>query len=288
MPEKRHALIAGCGYVGTALAARLAAEGHTVTTLRRSNKIAAPGVRNIQADLVTGVGLDAIPADIDVVFYTAGADGFSEEAYRNAYVVGVRNLLAALTAKGAPVQRVIYTSSTGVYAQDNGEWVDEDSPTVPTKFSGTILLEGEAEVTRGPFPATVVRLGGIYGPNRTRLIDTVRNGSAYTIAGRTQYLNLIHREDCAGVLQHLMHLPAPAACFVAVDDEPMERAALLGWLAGLLCVSPPPARAADEAPDPQRGGDRRVRNARLRATGYVFQYPTCRDGYGAMLEGEIL
>lgn len=287
MPVKRNVLIAGCGYVGSALAVRLMADGHRVTTLRRSAVLAAQGGHTVQADLVSGAGLDALPGDIDTVFYTAGADGFSEEAYRNAYVVGLRNLLNALTAKAAPVRHVFFTSSTGVYAQDNGEWVDEDSPTEPRRFSGTVLLEAEAELAHAAFPTTVVRFGGIYGPNRTRLIDTVRNGSACSIALRTQYLNLIHRDDCAGVLLHLLQLESPASCYVAVDDEPVERGALLAWLAGQLRVPVPPARPEGDAPEPQRGGDRRVRNARLRASGYTFLFPSYREGYGAILEGEI-
>lgn len=284
--ERKTMLIAGCGYVGTALATRLVADGHRVLTLRRSASSGVPGAEVVQADLVRATGLDSLPNTIDTVFYTAGADGFTPEAYRDAYVVGVRNLLQALATRGAPVQRVLYTSSTGVYAQDNGEWVDEDSPTLSTKFTGRTLLEGEAEVAHGPFPATVVRLGGIYGPNRTRLIDSVRQGSAYTLAGRTQYLNLIHRDDCAGVLRHLAALATPAACYVAVDNAPTERGEVLAWIAAKLGVPTPLARADDEVPNPQRGGNRRVRNARLRATGYTFAYPTFRDGYGEIMRNQ--
>lgn len=283
IPAPRKVLIAGCGYVGGALAQLLAGEGQAVHALRRSARAMGEGVHTLQADLVSGKGLDALPADLDTVFYTTGADSFSEEAYRNAYVVGLRNLVARLGSK----PRLIYTSSTGVYAHDAGEWVDENSETRPTKFSGTILLEGEAAVRESGLEATVVRFGGIYGPGRTRLIDQVRSGTAYTLAGRTQYLNLIHRDDCAGILRHLMLLDSPAPLYCGVDTEPLERGELLGWMANRLGVRHPPAVNAGGQPDPQRGGNRRVSSARLRASGYTFRYPTAREGYGAMIDAGL-
>ena len=275
-------LIAGCGYVGSALAQRLAAEGRRVTVLRRSRVAMEKGITAVQADLVSGVGLAELADDYDTIFYTVGADGFSEAAYRNAYVVGLQNLLHAL--KGTP-QRLLYTSSTGVYAHDNGETVDETSETRPTKFSGQILLEGEALALSARIPGIVVRFGGIYGPGRTRLIDSVRAGTAYALSDRVQYLNLIHRDDCAAVLRHLMLLESPDALYNAVDDAPIERGALIAAIAGQLGVDVPPTRAADASPDPQRGGNRRVSNARLRASGYVFHFPSPVLGYTTSLDG---
>lgn len=281
----KRVLIAGCGYVGSRLAELLAAEGHEVTALRRSAVAMGPGITAIAADLVRGTGLEQLPEAIDTVFYTVGADQFSEEAYRAAYVLGLKNLLTALAARGGK-PRVIYTSSTGVYAQDDGEQVDEQSEARPTKFSGRVLLEGETLALQHGGEASVVRFAGIYGPGRSRLIDQVRAGAAYTMAGRKQYLNLIHRDDCAGVLRHLMLLEAPAPVYVGVDNEPLERGELLQWIAARLGVPPPQVRAADEAPDPQRGGNRRASNALLRASGYAFKFPDARAGYGAMMESE--
>ncbi len=276
------ALIAGCGYVGGALAQRLAAEGHHVTVLRRSRVAMGEGITAVQADLVRGVGLADLADDYDTIFYTVGADGFSEAAYRNGYVVGLQNLLQAL--KGTP-QRLLYTSSTGVYAQDDGETVDETSETRPTKFSGQILLEGEALALSAWIPGVVVRFGGIYGPGRTRMIDSVRAGTAYALSDRMQYLNLIHRDDCAGVLRHLMLLEGPETVYNAVDDAPMERGALIAALAARIVVPVPPSRPADASPDPQRGGNRKVSNARLRASGYEFHFPSPVLGYTTSLDG---
>lgn len=276
-------LIAGCGYVGGALAHLLAEEGHAVWGLRRNVSALPEGVRPFQADLGDLASLRGLPADIDFVFYTAGSGGFSDEAYRAAYVDGPNNLLKALAQTGATPSRVFFTSSTGVYAQDNGEWVDEESITRPTRFSGMRLAEAEAVFHRSLQPATVVRLGGIYGPGRTRLIDQVRRGEARCVAGRTHYLNLIHRDDCAGVLRHLMAFPNPTGCYVAVDDEPVERCTLLRWTAQELGLPEPPVIEATQDNEPQRGGNRRISNARLRATGYTFQYPNYREGYRALL-----
>lgn len=276
-------LIAGCGYVGGELARRLVLESHAVWGLRRNTAALPGGVRPFTADLRAPETLRAFPARFDFVFYTAGSGDFSDEAYRAAYVEGPRNLLRALADDAQPVRRIFFTSSTGVYHQDGGAWCDEDTPVSPPRFSGARLLEGERTFQEGPFPATVLRLGGIYGPGRTRLIDQVRQGTARCVEGRTVYLNLIHRDDCAGVLRHVMGLDAPAPCYVAVDEEPVERCALLCWIAAQLGLPEPPAVSADEAGEPQRGGNRRLSNARLRASGYAFAFPTFREGYRTLL-----
>jgi nucleoside-diphosphate-sugar epimerase len=272
-------LIAGCGYVGSALAARLAAEGHEVYGMRRNPAALPPGVRPVAADLRDPATLDDLPTGVTAVFYTAAADGGSDDEYRAAYVDGPRNLLAALVARGERPRRVVFTSSTSVYGQAAGEWVDEDSPTEPEGFGGRRMLEGEALVRGGPFPGVVLRLGGIYGPGRTSYIDRVRSGAAECPA-ETTYTNRIHRDDCAGALRHLMLLHAPLPVYVGVDRAPADTCEVMRWLASTL-GRPAPARAT--SPATRRRSNKRGRSDRLVASGYEFIYPTYREGFAALL-----
>ncbi len=276
-------LIAGCGYVGTALGQRLAREGHEVCGLRRHSDALPPGINGVAADLGAPEQLRSLHGPWDVVIYAAGAGSYDEDAYRQAYVAGLTNLLEAVHAEGPP-GRVIYTSSTAVYAQENGEWVDEDSPADASHFSGRLVREGETIALAYGAPALVVRLGGIYGPGRTRLMDTVRNGAARVDPGAPRYLNLNHRDDCAGALHHLMFLENPAPVYLACDGAPADRAEVLRWIAERMGVPPPPERGHDDKVSMRQGGNKRCRNARLLASGYRFNYQDYKAGYGSLID----
>lgn len=279
-------LIAGCGYVGTALGNRLAAEGHTVWGLRRRPVTLPPAIRPFAADLIAPKTLQTLPPALDVVFYTAATDAHDDAAYRAVYVEGLRNVLRALDLQRQHPRRVLFTSSTGVYAQSCGEWVDETSHAEPADCAGIRLLEGECLLLEGPFPATVLRLGGIYGPDRAGLIEKVRLGHAELEDGSSVYFNRIYRDDAAGALHHLMTLQHPDHLYLGVDHEPAELAAVLGWLAEQLGVPPPRAGESPRRWMPRHGSNKRCRNARLVASGYVFRYPTFREGYAALLAFE--
>lgn len=277
------ALIAGCGYVGTALALRLAGEGHTVWGMRRHADALPDGVLPWPADLSDPATLRDLPPGLDSVAYTAAADGRSEAAYRAAYVDGLRNLLDALGRQGQRPRRVVFTSSTGVYAQENGEWVDEDSPTEPRSFSGRLLLEAERVLRNGPFPGVALRLGGIYGPGRERVLDEVRAGKA-RCPPETRWSNRIHRDDCAGALRHLLALEGPEPLYVGVDTEPAELCRVLRWVAERLNAPEPPV--GDDGRARRNRSNKRCSSARLLASGYRFRYPTFREGFAALLGAE--
>ncbi len=274
-------LVAGCGYVGAELAGQLAASGHRVWGLRRRPAGLPPGVEPLAADLTRPATLADLPADLEVVVYAAAADAADEGAYRATYVDGPRHLLAALAGQGQRPRRLLFTSSTGVYGQDDGSWVDEDSPAEPATATGRVLLEGERLLREGPFPATVVRLAGLYGPGRLLLVDQLRSGAAEVTAGRAEYLNLVHRDDAAGLLAHLAGVADPAPLYLGVDWEPAERSALLGWLAERLGVAPP--RVVADRRGGRHGGNKRCSNRRLLDSGHVFRFPTWRDGYADLL-----
>jgi nucleoside-diphosphate-sugar epimerase len=273
-------LIAGCGYVGSALGIRLAAEGHAVWGLRRKPEVLCKRIQPVQADLTKPETLEGLPRQLDFVAYTAAADRNEEGAYQTIYVDGVANLIDALKQQEMVVGRFLFTSSTAVYSQSSGEWVDEESPTEPSHFSGQCLLRGERLLLRGPFPSTVLRLGGIYGPGRTRLIESVRRGEALCSEKVRTYSNRIHLEDCAGALHHLMSSQARRELYLAVDHDPAERCEVLRWLAQKLGV---PAPRVVEAAASDNRSNKRCKNDRLVASGYVFRYPTFREGYEAVL-----
>ena len=276
-------LIAGCGYVGEALGVRLASEGHTVFGLRRRVLRPLPGIEPVEADLGVPASLGELPAALDYVFYLASPGGAEDALYRSAYVDGQRNLYAALVQRGERPRRVLFASSTAVYGQRAGEWIDESSPAHPADFRGRRLLEAEALLATTAFmPGVSVRFGGIYGPRRSSLIESVRSGRAVIRPG-AHYTNRIHRDDCVGVLRHLMQLDAPEPLYLGVDGEPADEAAVLRWLAGVL-GAPEPRPAAGGAPArSERRGSKRCRNDRLLASGYAFAYPSFREGYRAVL-----
>ncbi len=273
-------LIAGCGYVGTALGVRLAAEGFTVYGLRRDAARLPPPLRRISADLRDPDSLTGLPLQVEIVVYAAAPDGPDDASYREAYLDGPRHLIDALQRRGARPRRILLTSSTSVYAQAHGEWVDERSPAEPTQPSGRRVRQGEEVVLGGPWPAIVLRFGGIYGPGRSGLLDRVRRGLASCRDKPPAYTNRIHRDDCAGALRHLMALDSPQSLYLGVDHEPSEQCATVRWLAAEIGAPPPHAGGVEEE---RRRGNKRCRNNRLVASGYAFRYPSFRDGYRAIL-----
>jgi nucleoside-diphosphate-sugar epimerase len=274
-------LIAGPGYVGGALAERLVAARHEVILLRRRSTGALPGAREIEGDLTEPGSLSALP-ECDAVAFTAGPDQSSEATYRRLYVEGLTHLLEALRARGAAerLPRVVMTSSTAVYGQSAGEWVDEETPATAKHWTGACLLEAEGVLRASGFPQVVLRLGGIYGPGRERILDSVMRGEARIPEGPTRWVNRNHRTDCARALEHLLFLERPETVYLGTDSEPADQREFLGWLAREL-GAPQPVTGAESRRN--GGGNKRCRNARLLGTGFTFAYPTFREGYGELI-----
>lgn len=277
-------LIAGCGDLGTEAGLRFAAAGHDVIGLRRSPGKLPAGILGIAADLSKGV--PELPGAVDTVVVSLAADASTEEAYRAAYVDGLQNVLDAVARQDNGPRRIIFVSSTAVYADAGGAVVDESTPTEPTRFSGKILLEAEdllfARAREARFTAVTLRLGGIYGPGRTRLIDQVRSGKA-VIPDQPKHTNRIHRDDAAAAIVHLATMAQdPEPVYVGVDDESAELGDVLRFLAGELRLPEPQVgRTSDGG-----AGDKRCSNRRLRSTGFTFTYPSYKEGYRDILAGE--
>lgn len=272
-------IIAGCGDVGSALALRLTAAGAKVYGLRRTiNQLPDP-IQPLAADLGAPETLHGLPA-CDYLVYCAAAKSRDPEVYRRTYVDGLRNLLAALPTLP---RRLLLTSSTGVYGQQEHEWVDENSPTEPGSTTGRILLESEHLALNSGCPATVVRFSGIYGPRRNHLLTQVLNGKQAPDSP-IHYSNRIHRDDCAGVLEHLIRRDLKGEvltpCYLASDDTPAPLSEVMGWLAQEMGVE-----VTDRSPA-RRGGSKRCRNERLKQSGYRFRYPDYRSGYQALLAAQ--
>ena len=277
-------LLAGCGDLGTEAGLRFHALGHRVVGWRRSPAKLPSAIEGVAADL-SAPGLPPVPADTTAVVIAVAADSPSEEAYRASYVDGLTHVLDALERDGVQPGRVLFVSSTAVYGDAGGGWVDERTPAAPGGFSGRVLLEAEqliqARFSGTATTATSLRLGGIYGPGRTRLIDQVRNSSA-VIPEDVRYTNRIHRDDAAAAIVHLATMAArPEATYVGVDNDPADLGTVLRFLATEMGLTEPPAGDAG----PARGGNKRCRNSLLLSTGFTFTYPTFREGYRAVLAG---
>ena len=287
--------VLGCGYFGLELGRQLSASGHEVVGVRRSSEgvdaIRGAGFDAVRADVTDIDSLSSVP-DVDVVVYAASSGGRGVANARDVYVSGMSAVIEHFGARADSPDRFVYTSSTGVYGDHDGDWVDESTPvdrsterTATLADAERVALERTASVG---IDGTVVRLAGIYGPGRYRL-ERYLDGPV--TAGS---LNLIHRDDAAGAVSFLLERDvARGEIVLVVDDEPVSKWEFADWVADQCGQERPPKqtvaeRLADADLSESRAGriraDKRCSNAMLRELGYEFAYPTFRAGFRAAIE----
>ena len=287
--------VVGCGYVGLALARRLAPD-HEVVGVRRSDggleAVADAGADPVRADVTDPETIAAVP-DVDAVVYAVSAGGRDADAARETYVEAQRRTVETFGGRASPPDRFLYTSSTGVYGDHGGAWVTEETPLSPVTPREAALAAAE-RVTLEAAPdagmdGTVARLAGLYGPDRYRL-DRYLSGPV--TAG---YLNCCHRADAAGAIAHFLSADrARGEVVTVVDDEPVSKWALADWLAEACGEPAPPKRTVEEtvasgdyseAAAHRLRASKRCSNEKLRSLGYDPVYPTFRAGYRPAVEG---
>jgi nucleoside-diphosphate-sugar epimerase len=265
-------LIAGCGYVGEATADLFHSAGWNVEGWVHSKESATRlsvkpySIRVIDVSQHGDVAKRA--GAFDVVIHCVSSRGGDAEAYRQIYLNGARNLLKAFAET-----KILFTSSTSVYAQRDGSWVTEVSETKPLRETSRILLEVEHLILEKG--GIVVRLAGIYGARRSALLSKFLSGTAAIDPDNDRYVNQVHRDDIASALFLLLNREAQHAgqIYNVVDDQPLLQSECYRWLARRLNRPLPPIRQSEQS---RKRGDtnKRVSNAKLRHLGWTPQYPT--------------
>ncbi len=266
-------LIAGCGYVGAATADLFQAGGWEVEGWTHSPEsaeaLAAKPYAVRAVDISDRAAVGRAAAEFDAVIHCASSGGGGPEGYRRVYLEGAANLLQTLRPR-----HFIFTSSTSVYAQKAGEWVDEESAAEPVHETGRILRESEELVRQNE--GTIARLAGIYGPGRSALLRKFLAGEARIEGEGGRFLNQVHRDDVAAALLQLAPSPNEQV-FNVTDDEPVTQRAAYEWLA-LKLGRPLPATTGQTGPRKRGASNKRVSNRKLRALGWEPRFPTFRIG----------
>jgi nucleoside-diphosphate-sugar epimerase len=278
-------MIAGCGDVGIRLGLQMSRAGWTVYGLRRQAASLPVPILPVKGDLASREIPRSWPnGRLDYLVYAASASQHDETGYRQAYVEGLRNVLSWLCERGQHPRRLFFVSSTGVYAQNAGEWIDESSVTAPTGYTGQVMLEAEQLALDCGFPATRVRMAGLYDPARPWMQNQVRSGLRVE-RDPPQYSNRIHRDDAAALLACLLQEDLDGGdledCYLGVDDDPAPLHEVVDWLRERLGVS----HWAEQSMT-RRAGSKRCSNARARALGWVPKHPSYRNGYACVRPGK--
>ena len=279
-------LIVGCGYVGLPLGGALVGLGHEVHGLRRSTNTHAAmeeaGIVPHAVDIMRRAQLDDLPGPFEWIINTVSSGRGGEEAYHGIFVVGTRNLLDWFAS--SPSQKYLFTSSTSVYAQTDGSWVEEDSPTEPSGETGRTLLETESLALS--IGGVVLRLSGIYGPERGHLYRQFLKGEAVMTGKPGRWMNMIHREDVIGCILAAMETADPGTVLNATDNEPVAQQDFFQWLADQL-NRPLPPQETEVAPHKRTQTNKRVTNSRAREIlSWTPKHPTWREGYAKLMESE--
>jgi nucleoside-diphosphate-sugar epimerase len=286
-------LIVGCGYVGLPLGAELVRHGHEVYGLRRSREtsdLTQAGIKPIVGDVTQAALLRLLQPNFDWVVNTISSSQGGVEDYRAVYLEGTKRLVEWLQNAGS-LGKYIYTSSTSVYAQADGAWVTEESPTEPKSETSRVLVGTERvlleQVSAHRYPAIILRLAGIYGPGRGHLFQQLLRGEARLAGDGSRLINMIHREDAVRAILAALDRGTPGEVYNVVDDEPVTQRDFFMWLCERLGRPMPPVAQAAETPGRKRGvTNKRVSNRKLRlALACELKYPTFRQGYAAEIAG---
>lgn len=277
-------LIVGCGYVGRVLAAhQREEEGWQVTTWTRTPEsaaaLAAQGFATHHGDASQADAWRGLSRDWDAIVVCAAGTGGEVDGYRRVYLDTLRRTVEHMTP-GTPL---VFTSSTSVYEQNDGEWLDENAP-APGHAPTTRILREAEDACLGA-GGTVLRLAGIYGPGRTWALRAWDRPDFTLDGDGSRWMNMIYRDDIVSAIDHVL-LTDNTGVFNVCDDEPVQQRVFYRWLAAQT-GHPEPRPGPDPDASRKRGlTSKRVSNERLQSTGWIAAYSTFREGYTHLLHQE--
>lgn len=270
-------LIVGCGDLGGTVAKQLSTMGIDVLGVRRGDAL-IDGVQIIQADITQPASLSGLEKiQPEILIYCVAANGQSDEQYKTHYVDGLCNVLAT-QSENSNLKHVFFVSSTRVYGQKTEALLDESNPAIAADFGGERLLEAEALLEKLSCNTTVLRLSGIYGAGRLRMINLAKN--PHNWPAQNSWSNRIHKDDAAAfivllVKEVLANKPIQP-CFIVTDSKPASQYEVLNWIANQMQINV-------EVKTPAIEGGKRLSNQAMLSTGFKFQYPDFKAGYQALL-----
>lgn len=308
-------LFAGCGDIGVRairqIQQKIPSLNWEYLAVRRNTSRLPVDITSVSGDIRDTKFLASLLASeqFTALVVSLTPEQMTDEGYRESYVVAARSIQTAVAQCTEPPHLVIWISSTGVYGESDGEWVDEQTLIIPSSFRGKRLREAEEVIAGLSVPSSIVRFSGIYGSGRHRLMNQVRDSHCVP-ATPVVWTNRIHSEDCAGFIVHLLQ-QFVSGCklenqYIATDNEPAKRYEVQQWLAQEIGVDHDEGAAVSHTVDSLESkylmgeiksgakedkakvikspaGNRRCRNQRMRATGYQLKYPSYREGYRALL-----
>lgn len=270
-------LVVGCGDIGYPIALALHDLGHQVVGLKRRPPEKSTPFPILVADIRHAGSLRVVSPEFDLVLFIVAPGSRQLEAYQALFQSGLENMLAHF-ASAAVTPKWLMVSSSSVYGQNQGEWVDEGSATQPASATSQCLVAAEQLLWAADQSHCVVRFSGIYGPGRDWLIRRAALGEAIQQTPPS-YTNRIHCDDCVGVLLFLITKLLAGeqlhSCYLASDIDPAPLWDVMTWIAGQYGFPAPVALSLPGAA-PQ---NKRCSNARLIALGYEFLFPGYRCGY---------
>lgn len=277
-------LVFGCGFLGREVAKRWAARGDRVFAVTRSElrraELESLGLIPVRADVTQVETLVGLPS-CETVLYAVGWDRRAGHSRRQVYVEGLKNVLERLP----PPKKLLFISSTGVYGNANGAWVDETSPCRPRReasiaiYAAEQLLGGHSLAGR----AVILRMAGMYGPGRMLRVNELKGQSPMPVAANS-FLNLIHVEDAAEIVVTVADRVDPPELFNVADGRPADRREYFAFAAQLLGLPSPEFVEPETTANSQRhdGEHKRVCSRKLfERLGIQLRYPTFREGWTA-------
>ena len=256
-------LVVGCGYLGARVARRRLDRGDRVVAATRSparaEALAAAGMKPLVLDVTADrPGWERVFGEsgpgVATIFWAVGFDRSAGRSYEDVHVAGLEKLLGAAAAGGSR-PRVIFSSSTGVWGDEQGGFVSEATPPDPSREAGRVLVAAEQLLAGHPAgPGTTLRFAGLYGPGRLPRLADLRVGRPIA-TDPDSWLNLVHVDDAANVVVAVADAPAPRPLYVVSDGTPVRRREWYCRLAELAAAPPP---TWDESTPRSRGGDKRI------------------------------
>jgi electron-transferring-flavoprotein dehydrogenase len=254
--------IIGAGDLGLRVAQLRVALGDVVWAMRRRAMPMPDGVHAVIGDMNMVEHLQQMPKNPDLMLFCATPDQRTEQSYRHVFLDGLQSAMRTLQPC-----RTFFISSTAVYAQNNGQWLDESSAVNPERFNGKVLHEAE-QICLQTTGNVVLRLSGLVGPNRTMLINKALRGEGL----QNTWTNRIHIDDAASAISFLMTLPEMPAEINVTDDLPALQMEVVNWIRTRHNVPMLPLAVTDAS-------GKRISNARLKALGWHPKYPSYKESY---------